>query len=80
MSIDRFSRITTCKYAKKTWNILAVTHESISIVTLSKLQMFTTKFENMKINKDKSFSEFSTKLNDIVSVFFLKIFYESGLS
>ena len=55
-------------------------HEDISIVNLSKSQMLTTKFENIKMKNDEIFFEFYTKINNINSCFNLaeKIFYSKN--
>ena len=56
--LDKFCRITNCKHAKESWDILQVTHEGTFVVKISKLQLSTTKFENIKILENQNFSTF----------------------
>ncbi|KAB1205066.1 hypothetical protein CJ030_MR7G016710 [Morella rubra] len=47
------------------WEILETTHEGTKTVKNSKLQMLTTKFEEIRMKEDETFDEFYAKLNDI---------------
>ena len=60
-------KIANCKHAKESWDILQVTHEGTSTVRILKLQMLTTKFENIKVHENQTFSSFYCKLSDIVN-------------
>ena len=42
-------------------------HEGISIVKLSKIQMFIVKFENLRMKDQETFSNFYLELNYIVN-------------
>lgn len=42
-------------------------HEGTKTVKNSKLQMLTTKFDEIEMNEDETFDEFYTQLNDIVN-------------
>jgi hypothetical protein len=65
--VDRnmFKLINTCTKAKQAWEILQTAHEGTSKVRMSKLQLLTTKFENLKMDEDETISEFNTRLCDI---------------
>ena len=55
------------KMCGKLWTILQTTYEGTKAVKDSKLQMLTTSFEEIKMEKNESFDEFYAKLNDIVN-------------
>ena len=44
VSLNEFCKIANCKCEKEVWDILQVTHEGMSTIKISKLQMFATKF------------------------------------
>ncbi|KAG2718398.1 hypothetical protein I3760_03G218400 [Carya illinoinensis] len=67
VSSEEFKRIFMCEIAKEAWDILEVTHEGTRIVKNSKLQMLTSKFEEIKMLEDENFNDFYAKLNDIVN-------------
>src|ERR1044072_4424091 len=46
---NMFKLIITCKVAKEAWDILEVAQEGTARVRMSRLQMLTTKFENLTI-------------------------------
>src|ERR1051325_11584720 len=58
--VDRniFRLINTCEVAKDDWEILKTTHEGNSKVKMSKLQLLTSKFENMIMKEEKAFNNF----------------------
>ena len=60
VSLDEFHRISHITVAKEAWEILETTYEG------TKLQMLTTKFEELKMGDDESFDSFYGKLNEIV--------------
>lgn len=49
MSKDEFRHICTITSAKEAWDILEVTHEGISVLKKSKLQMLTIKCDEHRI-------------------------------
>jgi hypothetical protein len=53
--------------AKDTWEILRTTHEGTSKVKMSKLQLITYKFENLKMNDDESIQDFHMKTLDLAN-------------
>ncbi|XP_058222995.1 uncharacterized protein LOC131332716 [Rhododendron vialii] len=69
LSKTEFSRISACTTAKEAWDILRVTHEGTKTVKTSKLQMLTTRFEDLRMQEDETFDSFVTKLSDIVNSF-----------
>ena len=54
------------KTAKEAWTILETTYKGTKKVKDTKLQMLTTKFEELKMGDDESFDSFYGKLNEIV--------------
>ena len=66
MSPDEFHKISHITVAKEAWEILETTYECTKKVKDSKLQMLTTRFEELKISEDESFDSFYSKLNDVV--------------
>ena len=66
VSPDEFHRISHITVAKEAWEILETTYEGTKKVKDTKLQMLTTKFEELKIRDDESFDSFYGKLNKIV--------------
>lgn len=67
VSQTEFRRIYSLTVSKEAWDLLEVTHEGTSAVKKSKLQMLTTRFEELKMEEDKQFIEFYTKLQDLVN-------------
>ena len=51
---------------RKTWQILETTYEGTKKVKDTKLQMLTTRFEELKMSEDESFNSFYGKLNEVV--------------
>jgi len=64
-----FTLINNCTVAKDAWDILRTTHEGTSKVKLSKLQLITTKFENLKMNDDESIQDFHMNVLDLANAF-----------
>ena len=60
---EKYKKISSTETAKEVWTILQTTYEGTKAVKDSKLQRLTTSFEEIKMEKDKSFDEFYTKLN-----------------
>ena len=52
--------------AKEAWMILETTYEGTKKVKDTKLQMLTTRFEELKMGDDESFDSFYGKLNEII--------------
>ena len=66
VSTDEFHRISHVETAKEAWMILETTYEGTKKVKDTKLQMLTTKFEELKMGDDESFDSFYGKLNEIL--------------
>ena len=66
VSTDEFHRISHVETAKEAWLILETTYEGTKKVKDTKLQMLTTRFEELKMGDDESFDSFYGKLNEIV--------------
>ena len=65
-STYEFHRISHVKTAKEAWTILKTTYEGTKKVKDTKLQMLTTRFEEVKMSNDESFNSFYGRLNEIV--------------
>ena len=65
VSPDEFHRISHITVAKETWEILETTYEGTKKVKDTKLQMLTTRFEELKMSEDESFDFFYSKLNEV---------------
>ena len=66
VSIDEFHKISHVDIANEAWTILKATYEGTKKVKDTKLQMLTTRFEELKMGDDESFDSFYGKLNEIV--------------
>ena len=66
VSIDLFHKISHVGTAKEAWTILKTTQEGTKKVKDTKLQMLTTRFEELKMGDNESFNSFYGKLNEIV--------------
>jgi hypothetical protein len=64
-----FRLIKQCTVAKDAWEILKTTHEGTSKVKMSRLQLLTTKFENLKMKEDKNIHDFHVNILDIANSF-----------
>ena len=66
VSLDEFHRISHVTIDKEVWKILETTYEGTKKVKDTKLQMLTTRFEELKMSDDESFDSFYGKLNEVV--------------
>ena len=66
VSPDEFHRISQVETAMEAWTILEMTYEGTKKVKDTKLQMLTTRFEELKMGDDEAFDSFYGKLNEIV--------------
>ena len=66
VSTDEFHKILHMEIAKEAWKILETTYEGTKKVKDMKLQMLTTRFEELKMGDDESFDSFYGNLNEIV--------------
>ena len=66
VSPDEFHRISHITIAKEAWQILETTYEGRKKVKDTKLQILTTRFEELRMSEDESFDSFYSKLNEVV--------------
>ena len=66
VSPDEFHRISHITIAKEAWQTLETTYEGTKKVKDTKLQMLTTRFEELRMSEDESFDSFYSKLNEVV--------------
>ena len=66
VSPDEFHRISHITTANEAWQILEATYEGTKKVQDTKLQMLTTRFEELRMGEDKSFDSFYSKLNEVI--------------
>ena len=62
-----FRLVNNCEVAKDAWNILKTTHEGTSRVKMSRLQLLTTKFENLRMKEDENIHEFHMSILEIAN-------------
>ena len=67
---DLIKLISSCETAQEVWEILRTTFEGSGDVKRNKLISLTTRFENLRMHDDESFSNFYTKLCDIANELF----------
>ncbi|CAM8940778.1 unnamed protein product [Rhodiola kirilowii] len=60
-----FKMISTCEVAKKAWDILQTAHEGTIKVKISRMEMVTLKFENLRMQEDETITDFNTQVLDI---------------
>src|SRR4051812_546237 len=60
-----FRLVQHCELGKEAWDILKTAHEGTSKVRMSRLQMLTTKFENLKMKEDETIYEFYMNVLEI---------------
>jgi hypothetical protein len=60
-----FRLVNNCEVAKDAWDILKTTHEGTSRVKMSRLQLLTTKFENLRMKEDENIHEFHMNILEI---------------
>ena len=66
VSSNEFHRISHITVAKEAWQILETTYEGTKKVKDTKLQILTTRFEELRMSEDESFDSFYSKLNEVV--------------
>ena len=66
VSPDEFHRISHVTITEEAWQILETTYEGTKKVKDTKLQILTTRFEELKMCEDESFDSFYGKLNKVV--------------
>jgi len=66
---NMFRMIKQCTIAKDAWEILKTAHEGTSKVKSSRLQLLTTKFENLKMKEDENIHDYYMNVLDITNSF-----------
>ncbi|CAM8936701.1 unnamed protein product [Rhodiola kirilowii] len=61
----KFKMISTCEIAKKAWDILKKAHEGTTKVKISRMEMVTSKFKNLRMQEDETITDFNTRILDI---------------
>ena len=62
-----FRLVNNCEVAKDAWDILKTTHEGTSRVKMSRLQLLTTKFENLRMKEDENIHDFHMNILEIAN-------------
>ncbi|CAM8908593.1 unnamed protein product [Rhodiola kirilowii] len=57
--------IINCEVEKEAWDILQTTYEGTDKVRNSRMQMITTKFEEMKMKESETISEYNTRVLEL---------------
>ena len=65
---EEFKKLSSTKVAKEAWTILETTYEGTKAVKTVKFQRLTSSFEEIRMEEEKTFDEFYTKLKDIVTL------------
>jgi len=66
---NMFRLIKQCTVAKDVWEILKTAHEGTTKVKSAKLQLLTTKFENLRMLEDESIQDYHLNILDIANAF-----------
>jgi len=64
---DDLSRVINCKFAFQVWNELIITHEGISQVKRSKIDLFRSQYENFFMLDNESKDEMLTRFTKITN-------------
>ena len=65
---EEFKKLSSTEVAKEAWTILETTYEGTKAVKTVKFQRLTSSFEEIRMEEEKTFDEFYTKLKDIVTL------------
>ena len=67
LSQEEFNRVVNCNTAKEVCDTLETTHEGTNQVKIAKIQMLTSKFEDIKMLEEETFDAFYSKIMEIVN-------------
>ena len=67
VDVNQFKLISACESVMEAWTILENAHEGTFAVKISKLQMLTSKFKNLRMLEDESINDFNSKLCEIAN-------------
>ena len=59
--------ISTAEVAKEAWDILRVAFKGIDAMHESRMELLTTKFENLQMSEEETFNDFNGRLCDIAN-------------
>ena len=65
-----FRLINTCTVAKEAWDILKTAQIGTSRVRMSKLQVLTTQFKNLRMTQEDTIAEFHMRVRDMANASF----------
>jgi hypothetical protein len=65
LSPSEFAKISNFESAKEAWPILETAYEGTKLVKSAKLQMLTSRFEEIKMLEEETFGEFYSKISDL---------------
>jgi hypothetical protein len=65
LSPSEFAKISNSESAKEAWQILETTYEGTKLVKSAKLQMLTSRIEEIKMLEEETFGEFYSKISDL---------------
>jgi hypothetical protein len=66
---NMFIMIKQCTVAKDAWVIIKTAHEGTFKVKMSRLQLLTTQFENLKMKEDQNIQDFHMNTLDMANSF-----------
>ncbi|XP_069150169.1 uncharacterized protein [Solanum lycopersicum] len=64
---DEYNRVSACESAKEIWYCLKTAHEGTEQVKESKIDMFTSRYENFKMKEGETIHDMFTKLSSITN-------------
>ena len=67
LDLNQHKLIYTMESAKEAWDILQVTYEGTNTVQEARLQLLTTKFENLRMKEDETVGEYNARVCDIAN-------------
>lgn len=67
MLLTKICKICICDIARYIWKLLQITHDSISQVKGSKMNMLMRNYELLKMKLDESIKKMYTRFTDIVT-------------
>jgi len=65
LSPSEFAKISKSESAQEAWQILETTYEGTKLIKSAKLQMLTSRFEEIKVLEEETFGEFYSKMSDL---------------
>jgi arsenate reductase-like glutaredoxin family protein len=65
LSLSEFARISNCESVQAARQILETIYEETKLVKFTKLQMFISRFKEIKMLEDETFREFYTKISNL---------------